>query len=159
MKRFLVVVGASTLAVSLVFAGYVAYRLKPKELSLPLPDSLIAIDSIEGQALLTSSGHLADYPSLIEFWEAQELVSYCGVASGFIIRKAVGKPVNQFNFFNEDTSAVRSRLQVTFGGMSLTDLAGLLAERGMSVTKMHGDEFTIEEFRRVVEANLALAGD
>jgi hypothetical protein len=88
MKRFLVVVGASTLAVSLVFAGYVAYRLKPKELSLPLPDSLIAIDSIEGQALLTSSGHLADYPSLTEFWEAQELVSYCGVASGVIILKA-----------------------------------------------------------------------
>jgi hypothetical protein len=159
MKRFLIIVGTSILVLPLVFAGYAAYRLKPRELNLPLPENLIAIDSVEGQALLASSDYLADYPNLTEFWEAQELISYCGVASGVIILKALGKPVNQFNFFNEDTSAVRSRLQVTFGGMSLTDLAGLLAERGMSVTKMRGDDFTIEEFRRVVESNLAMEGD
>ena len=50
-------------------------------------------------------------------------------------------------------------MQVTFGGMSLSDLAGLLAAHGMDVTKMHGDELTLEKFRQVIESNLAREGD
>jgi hypothetical protein len=45
------------------------------------------------------------------------------VASGVIVLSALGEPANRFNFFNQETRAIRSRLQVTFGGMSLTDLA------------------------------------
>lgn len=159
MKRFLKIVGVIILVLPLVLAGYVVYRLLPKELNLPLPESLVANDSPEGRALLTSANYLADYPKLLEVWEGQELVSYCGVASGVIILNALGKPANQISFFNNDTDAVRSRLQVTFGGMSLSELADLLTAHGMNVTKMHGDELTIEEFRQVVESNLAREGD
>jgi hypothetical protein len=159
MKRFLKISGVLILVLPLVLAGYVAYRLVPKELDLPLPESLIANNSPEGQALLASAGSLADYPKLMEVWEGQDLVSYCGVASGVIVLNAQGESANQFRFFNDDTDAVRSRMQVTFGGMSLSDLAGLLAAHGMDVTKMHGDELTIEEFRQVIESNLAREGD
>ena len=159
MRRFLTIAGTSTLVLLLLFAGYVVYRLTPKAANLLLPENLIAITSLEGQALLASSDYLADYSNLTEFWEPQELISYCGVASGVTILKALGKPTNQFNFFNEHSGAIRSRLQVTFGGMSLTDLAGLLVAHGMSVTKTHGDYLTIEEFRRLVKSNLAREGD
>jgi hypothetical protein len=159
VKRFLKIVGVLILVLPLVLAGYIAYRLVPKELNLPLPESLIANNSPEGQGLLASAGSLADYPKLLEVWEGQELISYCGVASGVIVRNALGGSVDQISFFNGDTDVVRSRLQVTFGGMSLSDLAGLLAAHGMDVTKMHGDELTLEKFRLVVESNLAREED
>jgi hypothetical protein len=159
VKRFLKIVGVLILVLPLVLAGYIAYRLVPKELNLPLPENLIANNSPEGQALLASAGSLADYPKLVGVWEGQELISYCGVASGVIVRNALGGSVDQISFFNGDTDVVRSRLQVTFGGMSLSDLAGLLAAHGMDVTKMHGDELTLEKFRQVVESNLAREED
>ena len=159
MKRFLKIIGVLIFVLPLGLAGYVAYRLAPKELNLQLPQNLIANNSPEGQALLTSADHLADYQKLVVAWEGQELVSYCGVASGVIVLSALGESANQFSFFNDDTDAVRSRLQVTFGGMTLSDLAGLLAAHGMDVTKMHGDELTLEKFRQVIESNLAREGD
>ena len=159
MNRFLKIVGVIILVSPLALAGYVVYRLLPKELNLPLPESLVANGSPEGQALLTSANYLADYPKLMEAWEGQELISYCGVASSVIVLNALGKPANQISFFNDDTDAVRSRLQVTFGGMSLVELADLLTAHGMDVIKMHGDELTIEELRQMVELNLAREGD
>jgi hypothetical protein len=159
MKRFLKIFGVFILVLPLAFVGYVAYRLVPKELNLTLPESLVANSSSDGQALLASAEYMADYPKLLEVWEGQELISYCGVASGVIVLNALGEPVNQISFFNDDTDAVRSRLQVTFGGMSLAELADLLTAHGMDVTKMHGDELTIEELRQVVESNLAREGD
>lgn len=159
MKRFLKISGVLILVLLLVLAGYIAYLLVPKELNLPLPENLIANSSPEGQALLASAGALADYPKLVDVWEGQELVSYCGVASGVIVLGALGEPANQFSFFNDGTDAVRSRMQVTFGGMSLSDLAGLLEAHGLDVDIMHGDELTLEKFRQIVDTNLAREGD
>lgn len=50
MKRFLKIVGARILVVPLAIAGYVAYRLTPKQLNLPLPETLVAIDTEAGRA-------------------------------------------------------------------------------------------------------------
>jgi len=159
MKRFLKIVGALILIVPLAFAGYVAYRLTPKHLDLPLPDTLVAIDTDAGRALLESSVYAADYLALAETWEGQKLISYCGVASGVAVINALGESVNQFSFFNENTDSVRSRVDVTFGGMSLPDLAGLLEARGLEVSKLHGDELSLEEFRELVKSNLSREGD
>jgi hypothetical protein len=159
MKRTLKFAGIIILLVPLALLGYLAYRLVPQESQLPLPEGLIASDSPEGQALLGSADFLADYPKLAAAWQAQQLVSYCGVASGVIVLNALGEPANQFNFFNDDTDSVRSRLQVTFGGMSLAELAGLLAARGADVASIHGDQLTLEEFRQLVKTNLAREGD
>jgi len=159
MKRFLKIIGALILIVPLVFAGYVAYRLTPKQLDLPLPEGLVAIDTDTGRALLESSDHVADYSVLEKAWEGQQLISYCGVASGVTVVNALGQSANQFSFFNENTESVRSRVNVTFGGMSLPDLAGLLEARGLEVSKLHGDELSLEEFRDLVKSNLSRQGD
>lgn len=159
MKRFLKIVGILILILPLAFAGYVAYRLTPKQLDLPLPEALVAIDTDAGRALLDSSKHAADYPVLAETWEGQQLISYCGVASGVAVMNALGQSVNQFNFFNENTNSVRSRVEVTFGGMSLPDLAGLLEARGLEISTVHGDELSLEAFRELVKSNLSREGD
>lgn len=159
MKRFLKVLVALFLAVPLAFVGYLTYRLTPKQLDLPLPERLIAIDTDTGRALLESSDFAVDYSVLERNWEGQQLISYCGVASGVTIVKALGQPANQFSFFNENTKSVRSRLKVTFGGMSLPDLAGLLKARGLEVRRVHGNEVSLEEFRGLVKSNLSREGD
>ena len=159
MKSFLKIIGALILIVPLAFAGYVAYRLTPKQLDLPLPEGLVAIDTDTGRALLESSDYAADYSVLEKTWEGQQLISYCGVASGVTVVNALGQSANQFSFFNENTESVRSRVNVTFGGMSLPDLAGLLEARGLEVSKLHGDELSLEEFRYLVKSNLSRQGD
>jgi hypothetical protein len=159
MKRLLKIVGALALILLLAFVGYVAYRLTPQQLDLPLPEKLVAIDTDAGRVLLESSDHAADYAVLAKTWEGQQLVSYCGVASGVAVVNALGQSANQFNFFNEYTDSVRSRVDVTFGGMSLPDLAGLLEARGLEVSKLHGDEVSLEEFRDLVKSNLSREED
>lgn len=159
MKRFLKIIGALFLIVPLAFAGYVAYRLTPKQLDLPLPEGLVAIDTDTGRALLESSDFAVDYLILEKTWEGQQLISYCGVASGVTVVNALGQSANQISFFNENTDSVRGRVNVTFGGMSLPDLAGLLEARGLEVSKLHGDELSLEEFRDLVKSNLSRPGD
>lgn len=159
MKRILKIVGVMIVILPLSFAGYVAYRLIPKQLDLPLPAELVAIDTGAGRALLESSDYTADYPVLADTWEGQQLISYCGVASGVAVVNAFGQSANQFSFFNENTDRVRSRWDVTFGGMSLPNLAGLLEARGLEVRKLHGDELSLEEFRELVMSNLSREGD
>lgn len=159
MKRAVKILGLLVILLPLAFAGYVAYRLTPKQLVSPLPAGLLAVTSEDGQGLLDAADYTADYPSLYESWEPQELVSYCGVASGVIVLNALGESANQFNFFDDRTDAVRSRMQVTFGGMSLPELAGLLQARGLEARSVHGDEVTVEEFREVVRANLSTESD
>ena len=137
MKRFLKIIGALFLIVPLAFAGYVAYRLTPKQLDLPLPEGLVAIDTDTGRALLESSDFAVDYSMLEKTWEGQQLISYCGVASGVTVVNALGQSANQFSFFNENTDSVRGRVNVTFGGMSLPDtiargLDDLLAKVGFA---------------------------
>jgi hypothetical protein len=159
MKPALKIVVVILLILPFALAGYAWYLLQPKQQILELPDGLIAVDSAVGQAVLASADCTIDYPVLSNAWEAQELVSYCGVASGVTVLNALGEPANQFNFFNDDTDAVRSRLDVTFGGMSLPDLAGLLQARGMEVGMFHGDSLTASEFRDRIASNLCRAGD
>ncbi len=159
MKRALKIIALVLLVLPLGFAGYVWYLLQPKQQDLPLPEALIAADVPRGIALLEYAGHRADYPALSDAYQSQELGSYCGVASGSIVLNALGTPTRQSDFFTRDTDAVRTRLQVTFGGMSLADLTGLLAARGLVVQAVHGDDLTLGEFRAVVQRNLSTAGD
>ena len=61
--------------------------------------------------------------------------------------QALGKEVTQANFFNSDPDGLRSRFKVTFGGMSLGELAALLRTHGMRTSTHYADEFSIEQFR------------
>ncbi len=159
MKRALKIIAVLLLVLPLGFAGYVWYLLQPKQQDLPLPETLVAVDVPEGIALLEFAEHRADYPALSDAYQSQELGSYCGVASGAMVLSALGTATRQADFFTRETDAVRTRFQVTFGGMSLGELAGLLAARGLVAQAMHGDELTVQEFREVVQRNLSTVGD
>ena len=43
--------------------------------------------------------------------------------------------------------------------MSLRNLAGLLEASGLEVSRLHGDEPSLEEFRELVKSNLSREGD
>ena len=54
---------------------------------------------------------------------------------------------------------MRSRIQVTLGGMSLADLDGLLSAHQVDTGFTHGDTISLDEFRYVIVSNLSAEGD
>lgn len=86
-------------------------------------------------------------------------MSFCGVAAGVTVLNDMGRDLSQQTFFNDDTDAVRTRFQVTFGGISLPELAGLLEAHGATVTFDHADSSTLQEFRAALDTNLDHEGD
>ncbi|MEM7135313.1 MAG: phytochelatin synthase family protein [Myxococcota bacterium] len=159
MKKVLVGLGVALIVSALGFASFVWWRLQPREDRLPLPAGLVAHDTSAGNARLESAGASADYQPLVDAFEPQALVSYCGVASGAAVLSAMGQDITQQTFFDDKTDRVRTRFQVTFGGMSLADLAGLLEAHGAEVEVHHAGSSTVDEFRQVLEENLAREGD
>lgn len=159
MKRVLSVLGIVLATLLLLFVGYVAWVLYPQDNPLTLPPSLVASTSVEGVARLENARAVADYRRLTDSYQAQNLASFCGVATGASVLGALGSETSQGEFFSSEASKVRSRFQVTFGGMSLDDLAGLLQAHGLKVSVSHADQFNVDEFRAVVEKNLETADD
>jgi hypothetical protein len=139
----------------------IAFRTPATDL-LPLPDSLIALESPAGQELLARSHFVADYEKLNRNFEPQSRRAYCGVASATVILNAIRSPqprVTQSSFFTAATSEVRSALQVTFAGMTLDELGGLLRAHGLEATIYHTTETTLESFRSIATQNLQLDQD
>ncbi len=159
MKRALKILALLLVLLPLGFSGYVWYLLQPRQKDLPLPAALVSAQSAEGVVLLEQAESNADYAALAQAYQSQSLGSYCGVASGVIVLNALGAERSQSDFFTDATDAVRTRLQVTLGGMSLVDLAGLLNAHGLAVQALHGDQLDVEEFRELVARNLSTPGD
>lgn len=124
-----------------------------------MPAALAAATSPAGQTLLREAEYTADYDALLSAYVSQVNISYCGVASGVTVLKAFGRQTSQSEFFTPEASAVRSRWQVTFGGMTLDELAGLLGAHGIETKATHGDALSLDAFRTIVERNLGAAGD
>lgn len=152
-------IGVILTTVILALAGFVAWNLYPHNNPQSLPTPLLSLSSNKGAARLKRSTAIADYSALTDSFQAQELASYCGVASSVAVLGAFGGKTSQSDFFTTEASKVRSRLQVTFGGMTLAELAGLLRSYNLIVIVRHADEFDISELRRIVIANLANAND
>lgn len=124
----------------------------------PLPAGLVALDSPEGQALLAGAAR-ADHAALAAAWQAQEQRAWCGVASAVTTLAALrGTSMRQAELFTAEAEAVRSRWAVTFTGMPLADLAGLLRAHGVEAAAHHADE-GLAAFRAALRRNLATPGD
>jgi hypothetical protein len=159
MKKVLIILGLMLATTALGLGGFAGWLLYPHDNPLPLPPSLVAATTTEGMERLADAEAVADYELLSRSFQAQSLASYCGVASSVAVLGAFGTPATQGDFFTDEASAVRSRFKVTFGGMSLPDLVGLLNAHGLKTSAHYADQFSVVEFRAAVEQNLATDED
>jgi hypothetical protein len=159
VKKFLAAIGVIMIAMASGFAGVVWWMLQPHPDPQPLPAELVSLETTEGRALLEQAEARSDYDRLSGTFVSQDLVSYCGVASSVSVLNALGLDTDQDEFFTPQASRVRSRYRVTFGGMSLTDLGGLLAAHGVNAEVEHAGAGSVDGFREVVQRNLANPDD
>jgi hypothetical protein len=155
VKKILAAIGVIMIALASGFAGVVWWMLQPHPDPQPLPAELVSLETAEGRALLEQAEARSDYDRLSGTFVSQDLVSYCGVASSVSVLNALGLDTDQDEFFTPQASRVRSRYRVTFGGMSLIDLGGLLAAHGVNAEVEHADDGSVDGFREVVQRNLA----
>ena len=148
------------------YQGYVwgerAWRIAHPEVNiLPLPDTHVGLDSPEGQRLLKTSKHRADFDILNPRFEPQQYRSYCGVATGVIAVNALRKQpvVTQDDWFNDAGSEVRSGWDTFFGGMTLEEFSGLVKSHGLKAKFQHGGDFDLNALRAAVKANMATPKD
>jgi hypothetical protein len=159
MKKIIKAFVVAIAVLSLGLAGFVWWYLQPRPEPRELPADIVSLEAPRGQALLANAEAAADYGPLSRHFVPQSLKSYCGVASAVTVLSALGEDVRQESFFTDETSGVRSRLQVTLGGMSLEDLAGLLRAHGAEASIHRADSFTADQFRETVSTNLSSPGD
>ena len=143
----------------LVLAGGIAYLVIPRHDPQPLPPGLVALSSPQGQLLLRRASARDDYPELSAHFETQKLRSFCGVASSVIVLRSLGRDVTQVTLVNARAEAVRPLWRIAFGGMTLAQLAGILAANDVEVTRRHADRATLDQFRTAVRRNLASDDD
>ena len=63
--------------------------------------------------------------------------------------------MTQTTLFTPEAEAVRSELAVTFGGMTLSQLAGIIRAHGFHVEVVHAGESDVASFRKLAGATLA----
>lgn len=119
---------------------------------LVLPSTLVDVRSDLGQTML-SKARKADYTAISTAFEAQQKLSWCGVASATAVLRAKGQTISQNEFFSAPASAVRSWWQVTFGGLSLADLQGMLEAHGAEVKLYYADQTSLAFFRKILHEN------
>ena len=135
--------------------------------TLPLPPSLTPFASLEGeQFLFESAAREAYFPLSIHF-VTQRTQAYCGVASMVMVLNALGAPApstpeyepyrtfTQDNVLDERTDAVLPRDLLPHRGMTLDQLAAMLALHPVSVEVRHAGDMSVDAFR--AEASAALA--
>jgi len=137
------------------------------------PATPIAMDSPAGQELLLKQRtRRADYAALVQWYETQANLAYCGVASSVMVLnslavaapKAEGYGTNRFwtqaNLFTvpASTSFVEAS-RVAREGMTLEQLHGLLASVGTGVRRYHGENLSLEQLRWLLRRGLAERSD
>ena len=150
---------------ALAFAAAVAAQ------TLPLPPSLVRLDSDAGaQLLIDSQARRAYWPLSVQF-VTQQNQAFCGVASMVMVLNALAvkapsapgyEPFNTFtqdNLLNERTEAILPRQTLLRQGMTLTQLGLILASHGVAVVVRHADDDNgLDTFRNAASRQLAAPG-
>ncbi len=134
--------------------------------TLPIPRSLINLNSSEGERLLLESQARSDYLPLSVQFVTQKNQAYCGVASSVMVLNALGIPAplapefapyrvfTQDNFFNQQTQKVLTSEVVGRQGMTLDELSQLLATYPVATKAYHAGDISLEQFRALLVKNL-----
>lgn len=126
----------------------------------------ISLDSPQGMRLLKESETSGDFFKLLRFFNSQENMAYCGVASSVMIlnslpvEKPTGEPFGAYpfftqeNFFTPKNVSIKLASEVSKSGMSLSQLTGFLnSHTGVSAAKEYASESELSVFRsKVVNA-------
>jgi hypothetical protein len=142
--------------------------LQARAQHMPLPATLVALDSPEGQQLFAEADARVDYWPLSEQFVTQRSGNFCGVASGVMVLNAlqVSAPLDgelgapyftQDDFFNECARRVLS--PTLMPGMTIDQLADLLRCHPATARAVHAADTTLAEFRALAAKNLATPGD
>ncbi len=136
--------------------GWIAVGAPPVN-HATLAADLVDATSAEGRALLATPVRI-DYDQLSPYFVGQSRRAYCGVATGAAVLNALRHPpipLTQTTFFSPQVSAVRSAMRVTFGGLTLDQLADLLKAQGLAVVVVHAAQSDLAAFRSAARAVLA----
>lgn len=164
MKRPLQIV-AILLVLLLCAAGFRVWDLAfhaPANNPQPLPANLIALDASEGKQLLSASTFQADYDSLRKNFESQSRPAFCGVASSVMTLNALtggSAKLTQSAFFNQAAGGITASLHVTFGGMTLAQLADFLRAHNVAAKPYHAASTSLDAFRSILRQNLRTKDD
>jgi hypothetical protein len=164
MKCRLSIAGVALLAVFILASLLIWNRFfrTPSVDFLPLPDSLIALETSAGEKLLAQSEFIADYHPLAANFVAQSRPAYCGVASSVIALNALRNPrppLDQSTFFSVTARQVKDPLRVSLTGMSLRQLGDLLRAHGVEASVIFASDTDIDSFRSIAQRNLMTDGD
>ena len=120
---------------------------------------LIPLDTERGQRLLEEAV-TADYAPLQQHYQRQELLTFCGIASGVIALNALhGRPTHSQDAFLTRAAASIREEQVKESGMTLAQLGALLASHGARVSVHHAEDESLQRFREVAAQNVSRDGD
>jgi len=134
--------------------------------TLPLPQSLIALQSEAGSELLFSSEARTDCAPLSLHFVTQDNPAFCGPASISMVLNALDVPrppsemtlglglFDQDNIFNARAEAAKPRAEILKGGMTLDELGAVLAAYDLNVDVRHAEDSSLEEFRDIAVARL-----
>ncbi|WP_245576899.1 phytochelatin synthase family protein [Kaistia adipata] len=159
---------ASKLRIALILLGFWCGAATAE--TLPLPNNLIGSATNEGEALLVGAEAREAYFPLADQFVTQKTQSYCGIASMVMVLNAAGVPApavpdyepfhtfTQDNLLNERTDAIVPRETILKQGMTLDQLAGVLATRPLAVTVKHAGDTSLDAFREAARDYLAKSG-
>src|SRR5215475_4574064 len=151
---------ATALALCLLSAGALAK-------TLPLPDSLVGLNSEAGETLLLHSKARQAYWNLSIQFVTQKTQTYCGIASIVMVLNAVGAPApatpelepyrifTQDNFFNDETEKILPQAVLARQGTTLDQIGRLVESYGVRAEVNHAGDTTLDEFRRLAREHLA----
>lgn len=136
--------------------------------TLPLPDSLVALDTEAGEELLIEAEAREDYFPLSMYFTTQVNPAYCGPATIAMVLNALDVPrpasdmtlglglFDQENIFTPAAEAVKSASAITSPpyGMTIDELSGLLAAHGLKVERTYASDSTLDTFRATAIAQL-----
>lgn len=138
--------------------------------TLPLPQNLISLASLEGRTMLIeSTAREAYWPLSVQF-VTQKDPAYCGVATIVMVLNALGvaappaagfepfRVFTQDNLFNPSTEAILPQKVLAENGMTLDQLGRLLESFGVNTEVHHANDSSTAQFRAQAAAAVATAG-
>lgn len=134
---------------------------------LPVPPNLVALAQPAGQKRLTGTASNQSYWPLSQYFETQRNEAYCSVATSVMALNALGirRPESSqypdFPFFSQDDffrgidPQVANAAQVSREGMTLDQLSAALNAFPVTVSKYHGVDLSLGQFRDLVRTTTA----